>query len=89
MQEWQNEDTEANARNMNLWLCVFWKYTDDRHKPTSCTQKKKNNFSVSCTHLRQILQHNCMHHKHKRLELNNSNYINIKMAFQQRAGNVL
>lgn len=27
-----------------------------------------------------------MHHKH--IELNNSNYINIKVAFQQRAGNV-
>lgn len=35
------------------------------------------------TRLRRISQHNCEH-----IELNNSNYINIKMVLQQRAGNV-
>lgn len=46
MQEWQNEDTEASTRNMNLWFCVFWKHTDDI-KPSCCIQKVEPNFFLS------------------------------------------
>lgn len=45
-------------------------------------------FLLSRTHLQQPSQHNCVHQKQKRIELNNK-YTNIKMVFQQRAVNVL
>lgn len=48
----------------------------------SCAQNNKAPFFFCCTHLRQILQLNCTHFKHKLTELN-SKYINIKMVFSK------
>jgi len=49
--------------------------------PEAALKNKTHVLSLLYTRLRQILQHNCMHHEH--IELNNSNTLTLKWYFSK------
>lgn len=83
MQEWQKRSKHTNYEFV---VSVYFGNTQmtDINPQAALKNRKPHFFFLSLVHIcAKILQHDCMHRKHT--ELNDSDYINIKMAFQQKS----